>query len=369
MAIRTEALDELRQRLQVEIDGGHIPSCQFAFAQGGEVLVQETLGAAPADARFAMFSSTKPVVASVVWQLMAEGALDVSQPVSSLWPGFARHGKDAVTLEHVLLHTAGLPLAAFDDELVDDRAARVAEMEDWTLEWEPGTRFEYHALSAHWILAELIALATGTDHRVALRERVLDPLGLDRLELGVPRSRQGDIQPIFTAGERATPAEVREIFGFELDFPFDDSLLVWLDRPEVREAGVPGGGGVSDAASAALFYQALLHDPLGLWDPAILTDVTTNVRNKLRSVLGLTAWRTLGLETAGDDELARFRLGSGATPPSAFGHGGAAGQITWADPTTGASFAFYTNGVDRNIAREWRRGHDINAIAARVIGP
>ena len=46
-----------------------------------------------------------------------------------------------------------------------------------------------------------------------------------------------------------------------------------FNQPDVRAVGVPGGGGVSTAADLALFYQALLHDPLAMWKPDVLADV------------------------------------------------------------------------------------------------
>ncbi|GAA2857433.1 hypothetical protein GCM10010517_15810 [Streptosporangium fragile] len=54
-------------------------------------------------------------------------------------------------------------------------------MAGWRLEWPPGSRCEYHAASAHWVLTEVAHRVTGQDYRQALRARVLDPLGLDRL--------------------------------------------------------------------------------------------------------------------------------------------------------------------------------------------
>ncbi|MFZ9628071.1 MAG: serine hydrolase domain-containing protein [Ilumatobacteraceae bacterium] len=370
VAIADEHIDALRARAQQEIDDGNIPACQFALALDGEVVVHETLGAAPANARFAMFSATKPIVASVVWQLIGDGLLDPSLPVASWWPGFAANGKQDVTLEQVMVHTSGFPNAEIDMAAFDDRPARVTQMEQWATEWEPGTRFEYHALSAHWVLAELIARVTGDDHRLAVRTRVLDPLGLDRLELGVPLDRQGDVQDLVTVGEPPTPAEVGRALGLDVDIELPPSTITldMFDIPAVRAAGLPGGGGISDAASVARFYLALLDDRLGLWDPAVLHDATANVRNRLTGMLGFSAERTLGLETAGDGPAKRFRIGGGATSPATFGHGGAAGQIAWADPVTGLVFVFLTNGVDRNFLREARRGMDLCRLAAACVG-
>ena len=140
--------------------------------------------------------------------------------------------------------------------------------------------------------------------------------------------------------------------------------LLTFNRPEVRAVGVPGGGGVSTAADLALFYQALLHDPLAMWKPEVLHDVTSKVRNSFPDYMGTPANRTRGLVVKGDDEtVARARHGphrlaavpSGTTAPR--------GQIAWGDPDTGVSFCFLTNGIDEHELRQWRRGA---AIANRA---
>ena len=372
----------LRARAQREIDEGNVPSCQYALALDGEVLVHETLGDASPAARYSIWSSTKPIFSSVVWQLMGEGKLDPAAPVVELWPEFAANGKDKVTLEHLLLFTAGFPEAKLDLATLDDREARVRQMEHWTLDYEPGTAFAYHGLSAHHVMAELVERVSGTDWRIALRERVLDPLGLDRLELGVPIDHQGDILPLVDTGEPATEQEYAEDLGLpELPPAFREALaemtavsgaspnapLYDFQQPHVLAAGLPGGGAVSDAASVALFYQHLLHDPKGVWDPAVLHDVKTNVRNLLAGHFGLVANRTLGLELQGEGRGAHYRIGFGSASPATFGHGGAVGQVALADPTNGLSFAYLTNGCDLNGVRQGRRGRELTALAVACV--
>jgi CubicO group peptidase (beta-lactamase class C family) len=382
--LSADRVKKLKERAQQDIDSGVLPSCQYALALGGEVLVHETLGEAPSSARFSIWSSTKPVFSSVVWQLMGEGKLDPSAPVVELWPEFGVHGKNKVTLEHLLLFTAGFPEAKLDLDTIHDRQARVRQMEQWRLDWEPGSQYAYHGLSAHYVLAELVERVTGADHRTALRERVLDPLGLDRLELGVPVEDQGDLQRLVDGGEPATAQEIADALGIpelppELAAYVEKTLaagsgasvnsdLYAYQRPDVLAFGMPGAGAISDAASLALFYQALLHDPKGLWDPAVLHDVTTNVRNRLPSGLGgEEAMRTRGLIVQGDkpSSLSAF----GAASPGAFGHDGAAGQIAWADPRTGLSFVYLTNGADRHVVRLYRRGHALATAAAACVVP
>jgi CubicO group peptidase (beta-lactamase class C family) len=390
--LRKDQVDQLRTAVEGEVEKAGLASCQYALALDGEVIVSETVGDAAADARYLMFSATKILPAAVIWQLIGEGKLDPAAPVADVWPGFAGGGKASVTLAQVMSHTGGFPSAPLSSEAGFDRAKRSAEIETWTLEWEPGTRYMYHPISAHWVLAELIAQITGKDHCVAIRERLLDPLGLDRLELGVPADRIADILPIVPCGEPPTEDELKQELGPEAaamfiaffaafreaaaaapppapaaDAPAVPEVSDILLRPDVLAVGVPAGGGVSDAASLALLYQAFLHDPKGLWDPAVLADATSTILNTLPDPLGVAAMRGLGVEIAGDDGGNRFRIGSGATSPAAFGHRGANGQIAWADPATGLSFAFLTNAADRNSVRQGRRDRIVNAAAAACI--
>jgi CubicO group peptidase (beta-lactamase class C family) len=50
-----------------------------------------------------------------------------------------------------------------------------------------------------------------------------------------------------------------------------------------------------------------------------------------------------------------------------FGHGGAGGQIAWADPVSGISLGYCTNGFDRNRIRQGRRGVGISSRAAALV--
>jgi CubicO group peptidase (beta-lactamase class C family) len=362
-----ENVAKLSARAAREVDEGRLPSCQLALALDGEVVHEEVHGDATPDSRYVIFSATKPIVASTVWTLIQEGALDPAQRVAEVFPEFGETGKDQVTVEQVMLHTAGFPHAPMGPADWATREARIRRMSTWRLGWEPGTRYEYHATSAHWVLAELITRLTGLDHREAIRARVLDPLGLDRLQVGVPADQQADVLDLEERGEPVTPEEVRAVLGIDA-LPVTevtDEALLGFNAPGVREVGVPGGGGISDARSLALFYQALLHDPKGIWDPALLADVTSNVRNHLPDpLMGTPAERTLGLVTAGSDGKANLRGFGHANSPQAFGHNGAAGQIAWADPATGLSFVYLTNGIDKHLFHQARRGVALSSIAA-----
>jgi CubicO group peptidase (beta-lactamase class C family) len=363
------AVTDLLTRAQRDIDEGRIPSCQLAFARHGRLALWVTLGDAAPESRYVIFSSTKPVVAGAVWMLMGEGSLDVSSRVAEVIPEFATNGKDAITVEQVLLHTSGFPGAPFNPIEWDDRERRLERFTSWRCNWEPGTRFEYHPTSAHWVLAELIERCAGVDFREFVRTRIIEPLGLSGLQLGVPVAQQGDINDLVATGSPATPDELEAVLGIRklpLTEVTTESLLTF-NTPAVRAVGVPGGGGVSTAADLALYYQGLMSDPLAMWKPEVLTDVTSTVRNSFPDYMGTPANRTRGLVVKGDDDRAHLRGMGRTVGPRTFGHNGAAGQIAWGDPDTGLSFCYLTNGIDEHELRQWRRGAAITNRAGACL--
>jgi len=367
--IRDEAVDALVARAHREIDDGILPSCQLAVAYDGEVVRTVTLGDAPAGerTRYTIYSATKAVVASAIWQLLAEGATALEDRVADHIPEFGTNGKDVVTIEQVLLHTSGFPRAPLGPPQWDTREGRLEAFARWRLNWEPGTRYEYHPTSAHWVLAELLARLDGTDHTESIRRRVIEPLGLRSLAVGVPPADQGDIAKVMHTGEPPTPQEFEATLGVPgIDVgEVTDEALESFNRPEVIAVGVPGGGGVSTASDLALFYQALLHDPKGLWDPRWLATATGEVRNRFPDPLThVPANRSIGLMLCGDDGNGTRRGFGHGNSPAAFGHDGAGGQVAWADPATGLSFVYLTNGLDRHLIRQWRRSIGLSSRAA-----
>ncbi|GAC1306252.1 MAG: serine hydrolase domain-containing protein [Acidimicrobiales bacterium] len=362
---------QLVERCRREVDDGLLPGVQMAVGYRGEIVVEEAFGEADRGTRFAVFSATKPFVASLVWQLISDGAIAPSERVVTYLPEFAPNGKELITVEQVMLHTSGFPTAPLGPPRWDTSTSRRQAFAAWRLNWEPGSAYEYHPTSAHWVLAEIVNAVTGGDYRDLLEERVTRPLGLPRV-LGLEAGGDAGIATIEVCGEPASPDELEKAFGVR-ELPVGevtDAALVALNAPEARAVGLPGGGGVMRARDLAVFYQALLHNPGELWDPQLLADVTGRVRNSLPDRLtGVPANRTLGLVQAGDDGKSALRGMGHTVSGRAFGHNGAAGQIAFADPETGLSFGYCTNGIDANIVRQSRRTSGIASRAALCTTP
>jgi CubicO group peptidase (beta-lactamase class C family) len=360
----------LLDRARRDVDEGLLPAVQVAVGWQGEVVVDATFGA-PEDARIPGFSTTKALVGAAAWRLVGAGSLDLAAPVADYIPAFAANGKEAVTVEQVLLHLGGFPLAPLGPNRWSTRAGRHEQYARWHLTLPPGEVYVYHPTAGHWVIADIVEDLTGLPYADAVERTVTAPLGLPRL-LGIPVAAQAGILTAVGVGSLATAAEIEAEMGVPPPpgVPADVAIadLLSLNDPRARATGVPGGGGIFRAADLALLYQAFLHDPQGLWDPAVRADATGVVRNRLPDAWGVPANRTRGgLVVKGDDGLGH-RRGFGHTASGrAFGHDGAGGQIAFADPASGLSVAYLTSGLDQNLVREKRRVAAIAGLAADVL--
>lgn len=370
--INLAALDTLRNRIQEEVDAGRMPAAQMALAVDQELAVFESFGSATNRTEFNIFSCTKALIAGVVWQLIAEGRFDVDTRAIELIPAFGTLGKTPdwmaqVTLGQLLTHTSGFPTAPLGPPTWDTRAGRQESFSRWHASFEPGTHFEYHTTSAHWVVAEMIEAVEDSDYREVVRRRIIEPLGLTSISLGNPPDEQGEVAELQTFGELPSSAELEAVFGTS-DFDIGEvtpAILLGFNHASIRAAGIPAGGGIATAAALAMYYQALLHNPSQLWDPEVLAEGTAKIMCTLPSPdTGVASNRSLGLIIAGDDGLSIMRGMGANVSAKAFGHNGAGGQIAWADPATGLSFALTTSGVDMNFIREAGRTASFSSKAA-----
>lgn len=372
------ALEELLRRAAHEVESGLLPSVEMAIARQGQVVAELTAGTvhrageerpASGDTLYAVFSTTKAITASAFWLLVQDRALDPGQRVIEFVPEFGTNGKEAVRIEHLLTHTAGFPYAPFDPLDWPDRGRRLERFQRWRLNWPPGSRFEYHPTSSMWVVAEIIERVSGQPFATFVRRRVLEPLGLADFHLGLAREEQHRAATVRPVGEPPDPSQAVAIPAAAA--AMEEAYLA-LNRPEIRAIPIPGGGGFSTARTLALFYQALLAARSGsedgrVWRRATVTEALRVRTDDLRDpYTGRLANRCLGLVVAGDEERTWRGFGRRCSP-LAFGHNGAGGQIAWADPETGISFAYCTDGLDRNPLRQGRRTVSLGNRAAAVI--
>jgi CubicO group peptidase (beta-lactamase class C family) len=375
IGIDSERLEAVFARTKRDVDEGVLPSAQVAIARQGKLAGVRTFGSAVQGTEekvatdntlYTIFSSTKAIVAVAVWLLFEDRRLKLEERVADIVPEFGTNGKDVVTVEQVLLHTGGFPQAPFKPECWGDHDAMLEAFQRWRLNWEPGTRFEYHPTSAHWVLSEIINRRTGMDFREFIRGRVTGPMGLDELFVGLPEQYDSRVAEIRWVGEQVPPPG-----GWGEVTP---EAVMRFNGPQARRSGIPGAGGIASAAELALFYQPLVNGGEAADGTRVLKTETIEFGTEVRTPEKLLdpIWkippnRGLSIVVAGDDGQA-FLRGFGRTcSPRAFGHGGAGGQIAWGDPVTGISLGYVTNGFV-----DWmtmgRRVTAIGSLAGALIG-
>lgn len=368
MSIVPERLARFEERVQREVNEGLLPSVSYAVGLNNEIVAEGTFGDADLDTRYTIFSATKALVASTVWTCIAEGSIKIDSLVTDMIPEFGTNGKEGITIEQVMLHTSGFPRNGWGPEMATS-AGRRERFASWKTNWKPGTAYEYHPTSAHWVLAELLEVATGKNYLDVIAERVTDVIGIPRI---LANGNYDNVATLSTVGDPISPDELEKLLGVR-EIPVGEvtaDALVSFNNKEQRDLGVPGGGGITTPRNYALFYQQLLHNDLGIWDAEVLADATSNVRNNFGDPLFNTpAGRGLGVVIAGDDGKASMRGFGKTCSPRTFGHGGAGGQIAWADPETGLSFCYVTNGLDQHMIREAKRGVALSSIAAELTKP
>lgn len=372
VGVDRERLEAVFARAKRDIDDRTLPNAQVAVARNGKVAGIRTFGTYTAggseqpatDATlFCIFSCTKVMVAAAVWLLLEEGKLSLDERVADIIPEFGTNGKDTVTVEQVLLHTGGFPFAPFAASGWADRDARLEAFSRWRLNWDPDTSWEYHATSAHWVLAELIVRRGGKDYRDFIRQRITGPMGLDELFVGLPPEYNSRVADVSWVSEPVEPPT-----GWGEVTP---EAILSFNQEASRPAGLPGGGGVASAGELAMFYQVLLAggrapDGTQVLKPETVEFATT-VRTEPRHVDRL--WkkpvnRGLSIIIAGDDGDAFMRGFGRCASGRAFGHGGAGGQMAWGDPETGISLGYCTSGFVDYMA-VGRRVTAISSLAAQ----
>jgi CubicO group peptidase (beta-lactamase class C family) len=182
-------LDESFARL-VEEHG--VPGASIAVLADGEVAVAAAgvtslATQVPVDPEtvFQIGSITKIWTATLVLQLVDDGLLDLDQPLLGYLPELAIgdvEAAKALTTRHLLTHTAGFEGDIFTDTGRGEDAIEkyVATLTDLPQLFTPGETFSYNN-TAFVVLGRLVEVLRGKPYDDVLLERIVQPLGLQRV--------------------------------------------------------------------------------------------------------------------------------------------------------------------------------------------
>lgn len=161
-------------------------------AQDGKVLYKGAYGMAniewaipnTTDTKFRLGSITKQFTATLIMQLVEHGKIKLDAKIIDYLPDYRKDTGQKVTIHHLLTHTSGIPsytgLPNFFNEVSRDPYKPdefVKKFASGDLEFEPGSKFAYNN-SGYFLLGAIIEKVTGKTYEQALRENILDPVGM-----------------------------------------------------------------------------------------------------------------------------------------------------------------------------------------------
>jgi CubicO group peptidase (beta-lactamase class C family) len=321
-----------------------------------------------------VYSTTKGATAICANRLAQEGRIDVDAPVATYWPEFAAAGKEAIPVDWLLSHRAGLPWVdeplTLDDVLAWDPMIRALEAQ--TPVWEPGTQHGYHAVTYGYLVGEVVRRVAGRTIGTYLRDEIAEPLGLD-FWIGLPEQHESRVAVLGGGlGELVGEADAEvdpEALAAIMELIGPDSTLGRalsaggafahtdaFNTRAVHAAEIPAAGGIGDARSIARLYAACIGeiDGIRLLTPEQLATATTQ-RSEGPDVVILNLDLQFGLGFIVPSSL--LQLGG----PKSFGHFGLGGSMGWADPEAGLAFGYVMNRLELGVTGDARSYNLVNA--------
>jgi CubicO group peptidase (beta-lactamase class C family) len=291
-----------------------------------------------------VFSSTKGVTAIAVNRLVEEGRLDPDTTVASYWPEFAAAGKEMITVGQLMSHQAGLPYVEGDFTLDEVLAwePMVAQLARQAPIWPPGSQHGYHMRTYGWLAGELIRRVTGLAPGEYIRREITAPLHVD-FWIGLPEAEEARVAKLVPPKSDLRAA--LEQFGDSLLlakvfsnpsglFNYDD---MWNART-MHAAELPSSSGIGNARALARLYASLVGDGVdGIRTLAPETLAAASVARVRGPDAVIIAPSAFGIG---------FMLGAtfgAANPPTAVGHAGAGGSLSFCDPEPHVGFGYVMN--------------------------
>ena len=300
-------------------------------------------------------SSGKPVAAVAIMQLRERGLLDLDDPVARHLPKFADHGKHAITIRHLLTHTAGFRNVdiGWPNSTWDEIIARVCAATP-EADWPPGEKAGYHPYTSWYILGEIVRQVDGRPFSLYVREAIFLPLGMEDSWIGMPRQRYqayGDRLGIMvdTARGKLTPHR--------------------YTSPEAASQSVPGGNAYGPMHDLGRFYHMLAgggtFDHARLLSPESVALMITRqregmfdetFRHKMDWGLGLI----IDSNRYGADTVP-YGYGRHSSERT-FGHGGAQSSVGFCDPENELVAAVVFNGMPGEPKHNLRMRNFLTAV-------
>ena len=284
------ALDRLENHLkQRYVDAGRFPGTQLLIYRRGKVVHSTVQGFADVERKapvkedtiFRIYSMTKPLTSVAFMMLVEEGRVALDEPVHKYipeWrnlgvfvagthPAFLTRRRRADAVVDLLRHTSGLTYG-FQQRTNVDAAYRenkigevikagtlqtmIEELAKMPLEFSPGEAWNYSVATD--VVGYLVGMISGKPFEQFLKERILDPLGMNDTDFFVPEDKAHRFAACYRRSARRH--DVRRRAQGQLTLQDDPATSSFLEPPSFMSGG---GGLCSTAADYLRFCRMLLN--------------------------------------------------------------------------------------------------------------
>ena len=352
-------LARIAELVEAGIEAKKMPGCVLCFGRRGQIAWLEAYGnkrlqpntePMSVDTVFDMASITKPTAtATSIMKLVEMGQLRLSQRVSEFFPEFGTHGKDEITIRHLLIHQSGLiPDNPLGDYLEGPETAwqKICQLK---LVAEVGKEFKYSDVN-FIVLGKLVEHLSGKNLDEFSQEMIFGPLAMRDTGFVPPAQRQA----------RAAPTEQRD--GQWIQGEVHDPRAYRLD-------GIAGHAGLFSTAQDMALYASMLldHGTLSQGEQRVSILAPATIERMTAAYPVSSGTRGLGW-----DKQTGYSSNKGdLLSDRAFGHGGFTGTVLWIDPQLDLFFIFLSNRLhpsgDGSV--NGLAGQILNVVAGAIIDP
>ena len=334
-------------QLFVSIDGHPIADLALGLARLATDSPTHTDVSMSPDTLMLWLSAGKPLTAAATLMLVERGQLNLTEPVATYIPEFAQNGKHAITLRHLLTHTAGIRTvdASYPFQTWDQTLQHLHTLKP-ERDWRPGMKAGYHTHSTWYLLGELINRITGTPHDRWIRENIFLPLKMHDTWLAMD------------------PAQYHA-YGPRIGFLYDTTLsppkpLLNYDTELAASRSRPSASTRGPIRQLARFYEMLRRG--GTLDGVTILQPQSVAAMTMRQRVGLfdhTFRHTIDwglgiiLNSAHYGPGIPYQFGPYASPET-FGHGGSQSSTGFCDPRYKLVCTLLFNGCPGEAAHDKR---------------
>jgi CubicO group peptidase (beta-lactamase class C family) len=317
-----EAIDA-KQLPGAVIEIGDRSGVIFTNAYGNRA-VEPAAVAMTVDTIFDLASLSKSIgCATSVMVLVDQGKLNVTDPITRYLPRMNSNGKDQVTVEQCLLHTAGFvadnPMSDYDG----GREVAIAKIDAIGLKSKPGEKFVYSDVG-FIVLGEIVQAVSGEPLERFAAKHVFGPLGMTHTAYHPPAEWKPRIAPTEKRKGEWIVGEVHDPRAFAL-------------------GGAAGHAGVFGTAADVGRWCRMLLNGGELDGKRVLSAEAVKQMTTMRTLPDGTNGRGYGLDfTSG---FAPAPRGNRFEPGRTFGHTGWTGTSFWIDPEHGVYVVLLTSRV------------------------